>query len=88
MMIEYEVGQVVRHFKAEFNCREEEQQMKYYYVITALPWDETEQRFAVVYQALYGDHMLFVRSLSEFSSLVDVEKYPEVKQKHRFEVVT
>lgn len=87
-MIEYEIGQVVRHFKAEFNRPEEERQMKYYYVITALPWDETEHWFAVVYQALYGDHMLFVRSLEEFSSLVDVEKYPKVKQKHRFEVVT
>lgn len=87
-MIEYKVGQVVRHFKAEFNRPIEEQQMKYYYVIIALPWDETEHRFVVVYQALYGDHMLFVRSLSEFSSLVDVEKYPEVKQKHRFEVIT
>lgn len=35
-MIEYEVGQVVRHFKAEFNCPEEERQMKYYYVTNKL----------------------------------------------------
>ena len=38
-MIKYEVGQVVRHFKADFNCPEEERKMKYYYVITALPFD-------------------------------------------------
>lgn len=87
-MIEYKVGQVVRHFKADFNCLEEDRQMKYYYVITALPWDETENRFAVVYQALYGDHLVFVRSLEDFISLVDKNKYPYVKQKHRFEVIT
>lgn len=87
-MIKYEVGQVVRHFKADFNWTEEDQQMKYYFVIIALPWDETEERFAVVYQALYGDHETYVRSLSDFSALVDTNKYPGAKQIRRFEVVS
>lgn len=87
-MIKYEVGQVVRHFKADFNCPEEERKMKYYYVITALPFDAERGVFTVVYRALYDDHMDYVRSLSDFSSLVDKIKYPEAKQIHRFEVIT
>ncbi len=39
----------------------------------------------VVYRALYDNKQLWVRKYSDFISEVDHNKYPEVKQKYRFE---
>ena len=40
----------------------------------------------MVYRQLYGENKLFIRPLDMFASLVDKEKYPDVKQKYRFEL--
>ena len=47
---------------------------------------ETKEEY-VVYRRLYGDNSLWIREKSQFLSLVDKVKYPDVKQKWRFELV-
>ncbi len=69
------VGRNYHHFKD-----------KDYQVLHLAINSETEE-IMVVYQALYGDCKIYVRPYDMFNSLVDIEKYPSVKQKYRFELI-
>ena len=42
----------------------------------------------MVYQKLYDQRDLYVRPLDMFLSDVDHEKYPDVKQKERFKLMS
>ncbi|MGL4848803.1 MAG: DUF1653 domain-containing protein [Clostridium sp.] len=69
-------GKVVKHFKG-----------KLYLVVDLVLHSETQSEM-VLYKALYGDFRLFVRPKEMFLSQVDKDKYPEVKQKYRFDLLT
>lgn len=53
-------------------------------VLDIVKHSETKEEL-VLYRALYGEKELWVRPISMFTSLVDRDKYPNVKQKYRFE---
>lgn len=66
-------GQIYRHFKGEN------------YEVLTLAEDTETGKMVVVYRALYDDFKVYTRDLDMFMSLTDKTKYPEAKQKFRFE---
>lgn len=79
-----QVGDIVQHFKREWVSKETSE---YFYKVLALAQHtETGERL-VIYQALYAPFKVCARPLSMFMSAVDREKYPDIRQKYRFEKV-
>ena len=73
---------VVRHFKREQNS--EGNAYLYRIINMDVLHTETAER-CVVYEALYSPFQVYVRPYDAFMSEVDHEKYPNIKQKWRFE---
>ena len=78
-------GDIVQHFKRETLDPEALAQNKYLYkIIGTATHSETGEQM-MVYQPLYDAQGMYVRPLEMFLSEVDHEKYPDIKQKFRFD---
>ena len=73
-MRELKIHGIYKHFKGD-----------YYLVEDVAMHSETKEEY-VVYRRLYEDGGLWIRQKEMFLSEVDHEKYPDVKQKYRFEL--
>ena len=66
---------------------EERETNKYLYEIVGVALHSETRELMMVYRPLYDDGGMYVRPLEMFLSEVDHEKYPNVKQKYRFEKI-
>lgn len=65
---------IYKHFKGD------------YYLVEDVAKDSETEEEMVIYRRLYDEGDLWVRPKDMFLSEVDHEKYPNVKQKYRFEL--
>ena len=83
----FKPGDIVRHFKRETLGEEDLRANKYLYEIVGVANHSETREEMMVYRALYDDGGMYVRPLQMFMEEVDHVKYPEIKQKYRFEKV-
>ncbi len=74
------IGKTYRHFKGNM------------YKVLDIVYDseesnDSEYKKVVIYQALYGDRLKWARPYEMFNSEVEHKKYPDIKQKYRFEEI-
>lgn len=84
----FEPGDIVRHFKRETLSDEERKANKYLYEIVGVATHSETREPMMVYRPLYDGCGMFVRPLEMFLGEVDHDKYPDIKQKYRFEKET
>ncbi len=88
MINRFHSGDIVQHFKRETLDAEAFAQNKYLYKIIGVATHSETGEPMMVYQSLYDAGGMYVRPLEMFLSEVDHEKYPQIKQKCRFEKVS
>ena len=92
--MEFKKGDIVRHFKRETVSKEELETNpnKYLFEIIGTARNTESKEELMIYRSLYDSECTngvdyAARPLSMFTSEVDHEKYPDIKQKYRFEKV-
>lgn len=73
-MRDLKIKGIYRHFKGN------------YYLVEDIATDSETKEQYVIYRKLYDDNSLWIRPLDMFLSEVNHKKYPNVKQKYRFEL--
>ncbi len=68
------INDVYKHFKGD------------YYIILDICYNADTLEKWVVYQGLYDHAKRWIRPMSDFTSKVDKQKYPNCKQEYRFEL--
>ncbi len=56
------------------------------YKIITIGKDSDNLKEVVIYQGLYDNNPVWIREYNDFFSEVDRNKYPNIKQKYRFEI--
>ena len=79
-----QAGDIVQHFKREWVSPETSE---YLYKVLAVAYHTENGEKLVIYQALYAPFKICARPYDMFMSEVDREKYPDIRQKYRFEKV-
>lgn len=92
MRREFKKGDIIQHFKIEKITEEQlkEEPNLYLYEIIGISIHTENQEELMIYKPLYTNEYtkaasLYARPLDIFMSEVDHKKYPEIKQKYRFE---
>ena len=73
-MNELKINGIYRHFKGD------------YYLVEGIVIDSETKEEMVLYEALYGEGVRYIRPKEMFLSEVDHEKYPNVEQVYRFQL--
>lgn len=74
-MRKIKINSIYKHFKGNL------------YLVENIAIDSKTLQKVVIYRGLYDNCPLYIRELDEFLSEVDKEKYPNIKQKYRFEEI-
>ena len=72
--MEVKVKGVYRHYSGDL------------YIVECIAINSETLEKMVIYRALYGNNNLYIRPKDMFLSEVDYKKYPNIKQKYRFEL--
>ena len=67
-------GRIYKHFKGDL------------YLVEDVVYHSESKEQMVLYRALYGNGLRYVRPYEMFLSKVDKVKYPEVEQEYRFQL--
>ena len=84
------IGDIVKHFKREGLTEEQKATNEYLYKVLAFAEHTESGEHLVIYQALYENadmgvklFEIFARPYDMFMSVVDSEKYPQIKSLYR-----
>lgn len=74
-MREIKIHGIYRHFKGD------------YYLVEEIAKDSNTLEDIVIYRKLYDDGSCWVRPIDDFLGEINKEKYPNIEQKYKFELI-